>query len=550
MGRDMKVSIKSARLIAFSLILLLLSVVSCQKQEESRQKTAAGKAVPVVHRGGVYRVPLLNNPTTLDPAYVQDEYGAVVVQQLFDGLVRFSPELYVVPSLAKTWRVEDGGRTYDFTLRDGVRFHHGRSVRAEDVVFSLSRLLRLKPAPYILPQLMKIKGAREYRDGKTASVEGFEMVNRDRLRIHLDEPYAPFLAALGMFQTKIVPRDLVVKDEKAFGTHPIGTGPFRLVSWRPNVEIHLNKFADYFEGRPLLDGIVFRIYPGGKADQVLGDFLAGKLHEMPVYGKIRDKLRGRTDLKRLHRPSLSLLFYGFNCRHPLLGQRSVRRALAAAIDRKELVKKVYGGQFEPARTILPPGMPGYQPPREGVLSHGEESLPGLSKHRHHPVSIEVVSAVQSPQAKAEIAFIADSWKRLGVEVKPKFIPDWGNFENYLASDMVQVYRYVWFADIPHPDNFLYPLFGSDSLTNFTKYHNEAVDKLLGDARTVIDPVETAKVYHRIEGKILADMPIAPLFYLSIDRVYKLEVKGVTLSALGFAASDYRKVYLEATGSGN
>ncbi len=117
--------------------------------------------------GGLYRVPLRGNPPTLDPAYVQDQFGEMLVQQLFDGLVKFDPYLMVLPALAKTWQVEEQGKAYRFVLRKNARFHNGRPVKVQDVVFSISRLLRVNPPPAILPHLLKIKGAQDYRNQKS-----------------------------------------------------------------------------------------------------------------------------------------------------------------------------------------------------------------------------------------------------------------------------------------------------------------------------------------------------------------------------------------------
>jgi ABC-type transport system substrate-binding protein len=528
----------------------LILAFGCDKSKAPEQsRTEKGGSATIV-AGGTYRAPLLNNPSTLDPVYVQDDYGATIVTQIFDGLVQFNPELYVVPDLAATWSVEDGGATYRFTLRS-AKFHDGTPVTAADVAFSLSRLFRADPEPFILSQLLKVKGAEAYRTGAAETVAGFEMVDAKTLVVRLTEPYAPFLTALGMYQAKIVPKALVSRDPKLFGRQPVGSGPFRFVKWEQDQAIILERFDDYFSTPALLSDVFFNIYPGGKADVVLADFLAGRLDEMPVYGSVREDLSKQADLQWLHRPSLSLLFYGFNCRSPLLQDARVRSMLSAAIDREKLVQQVYGGQFEPAVSILPPGMPGYQPQSAKFSRNDQdrsafEALVGATPER--PFRIEIVSAVESDQSKAEMAFIQKAWARLGAEVQLKFIPDWSKFESYISSDAVQVYRYVWFADIPDPDNFLNPLFGSHSSANYMKYHDPTVDTDLLKALTMTDAVQRAELYRGLEQRILAAAPMAPLFYLASDRVYKPLVRGVELSALGFAYSSLAGVHWASTGT--
>jgi len=128
----------------FFLSLVILSGCTNQEEKEITQK-AVSEPVPVL--GGIYRAPLRSNPATLDPAYVQNEYGVSIVKQLFDGLVRFDPYLSVLPALAETWQVKEKGKVYRFTLRKNARFHNLEPVTPKDVVFSFNRLLRAEPAP-------------------------------------------------------------------------------------------------------------------------------------------------------------------------------------------------------------------------------------------------------------------------------------------------------------------------------------------------------------------------------------------------------------------
>jgi ABC-type transport system substrate-binding protein len=498
--------------------------------------------------GGIYRIPLLNEPPTLDPAYVEDFYSVSVVRQVFDGLVQFSPELFVVPALAENWQVEDNGRLYRFFLRPNARFHNGRAVASGDVVFSLSRLIRVNPAPSILPHLLKIIGAQAYRENKSDHVAGFTVVNDRVLLVRLEEPYTPFLAALGMYQAKILPREEVEFREDSFASKPIGTGPFRFISREGNRVIQLQEFADYYGGPPYLKEIHYLIYAGVNIDQVLCDFLDGKLEEMPVYGQIRQKVQDRKNLKWLHRPSLSLLFYGINSQHPLLRSLELRTALGAGIDRQEILSEVYKGQFDPASTILPPGMPGYQPQSrrwsyEPDLARrsAKQALGGEGKM----LTLEIVSGSQSTLAQAELKLVGEAWSKLGIDLVPKYLPDWSEFERYVRSDSLQIYRYAWFADIPDPDSFLQPLFASDSQLNFIRYRNEESDAILRRAREISDPIERARLYQQMEAMVAESRSLIPLFYLSVDRVYQPYVHDIEVSALGEQAASYHRVWLSA-----
>ena len=132
-----------------------------------------------------------------------------------------------------------------------------------------------------------------------------------------------------------------------------------------------------------------------------------------------------------------------------------------------------------------------------------------------------------------------------MQVDIKFITDWGEFKRYINSNAVQIYRYVWIADIPDPDNFLFPLFASDAPANFTGLHNDQIDQMLIEARGIVDPVERAQKYQTIEKLVLNLCPIIPLFYLSIDRVYQPSVQGVQLNALAAEHMPYHRIWLNS-----
>jgi len=154
-----------------------------------------------------------------------------VAQQIFDGLVAFDQTLAIAPSLAQFWRGSRDGLTWTFTLRQGVRFHHGREVTADDVVFSLTRVLDPRVKSGAADLFAHIRGAADFRAGRASSVTGLTAVDRYTVQVSLTEAPVPFVTLLAVGQAKIVPRDVVERDPAGFGVKPVGTGPFRFERW-------------------------------------------------------------------------------------------------------------------------------------------------------------------------------------------------------------------------------------------------------------------------------------------------------------------------------
>jgi peptide/nickel transport system substrate-binding protein/oligopeptide transport system substrate-binding protein len=509
---------------------------------------AAGGATAAPVDGGAYRRPLGNDPATLDPARIADVYSRSVAQQIFDGLVQFDQTLTVTPALARFWKASRDGLTWTFTLRRGVRFHHGRELAADDVVFSLTRILDRRTRSAGADQLLAIQGAQAYREGRAASVAGLIALDPHTVQITLTEATVPFVSILAVGHAKIVPRDVVEQQGEAFGSQPVGTGPFRFVRWDRGREIVLAANPDYFDGPPRLSRVVFRIFPGEQRDRVFQEFQAGALEDAPVPS--RDYRQVVTSQKYVYvrRPMFNHRHYGFNTRLKPLDDRRVRQALIYAIDREALISEIFLGRQVLARGILPPGTLGYNPrlagyPHDPARARELLAEAGYPGGRGLP-ALAIWSSVKFEEALREHERMRKDLEAVGVHAEFHYLTDWPAFARQMAEGKFPIFLHAWYADVPDPDNFLFKLFHSQSSRNFFGYSNAAVDSLLLKARAEQDPVLRVGFYRRAEELILEDAPVLPIWHLTYERLFQPYVKSVEVNGLGDPYIPLRKIWLE------
>jgi ABC-type transport system substrate-binding protein len=496
----------------------------------------------------VYRRPLGHDPATLDPARIKDIYSLSVSQQIFDGLVQFDRTLSIAPALAEFWQASRDGLTWTFVLRKGTKFHHGREVTADDVIFSLTRLLdpRLKSGAADL--FLGVKGAPEFRAGRASHVAGLVAIDRHTVRVSLTEAQTPFVSVLAVGHAKIVPRDLVEREGDAFGRRPVGSGPFRFVRWERGQEIVLAANPDYFDGAPRLSEIVFRIFPGNAADTMYQEFERGNLEDAPV--PTRDYAWAVAAKRYTHvkRPMISIRWYGLNTRVKPLDDRRVRQALVHAIDRVALMRDVYQDRYALARGILPPGTQGFNPrlpghaydPGRARKLLAEAGYPGGQGLRPIPIW----SSVKRDEIVRQHEAVKRDWAAVGVPATIEYLTDWPTFARLLDEAKLPVFLHGWYADVPDPDNFLFKLFYSRGPRNFFGYANPLVDDLLVQARAERDAIRRIELYRRAEESIVADVPVIPILHHTYERLFQPYVRSVEVNGLGDPYIPLRKVWLD------
>ncbi len=516
--------------------------------------TAQEKRGPVTKFGGVYRRMLPNNPPLLDPASLSDVYARYVATQIFDGLVQFDAYLTPIPAIAEFWEASRDGRTWTFSLRRGVRFHHGREVTAEDFVYSFARLLDAKKPGPLTVFLQRIHGASDFMKGTSQTVQGLKAVDRYTLRITLDEPFAPLLAVLGLANAAVVPREKVEGQEERFGRSPVGTGPFKLVRWEPNKEIVLEANDRYYEGRPFLDAVTFKI--GGTFEEMFAEFLTGKLEDTIIPSDKTDEVHvdpRYRQYQRFRKPTLSLLYIGFNTRIKPFDDVRVRRAFKYAVNKERIVREITKMGSVPAEGVLPLGMPGHDPDLKRYYYDPDKAKQLLAEAGYpngagFPV-VRLWASSKAASTKAELAAYQEYLARIGVKVEIHLEPDWPTYVRMLDQGKLPMFRLSYAVLIPDPDDFLSRQLHSGGPANWSFYRNPQVDQLLEQARKELDYPRRIALYRDVERIVMEDAPWITQHNHVFERLYQPYVNGVQVSFLGDWAIPMKRIWLQKSPSG-
>ena len=525
--------------------LLLLVLLQCVPPST----TWAGgiEQVEAPKHGGVYRRPLANNPSNLDPALISDTYGFTVAQQIFDGLVQYDGSLSIIPALAQSWKGSRDGLNWTFFLRKGVKFHNGREVVAEDVVYSFTRILDPKTRSNAAELFLKIKGAIDFIEGRAKTVLGLRALDRYTVQIELTEASAPFVANLAIGYAKIVPREVVEELGHGFGSRPVGTGPFKFAHWKKDEEIVLEANHNYYAGEPFLDRLDFKIFPGQQMDAMFTSFENGSLEDTLIPASQLEQVQRNGRYQFVSRTMLGLGFFGFETSQGPLANRMVRQAFSHAIDREALVRDIHKNRYKAGQGFLPPGTYGYDPkfrpyPYDPERSRALLTKAGYPGGKGLPV-FQIWSSVKYPELEREHEAIRRYLAEVGIRTEIQYHTNWPEFKAMVQEGKLPIFRWGWSADLPEPENFLYKLFHSQSRTNLTRYHNSQVDSILDRARAEQVYLKRVELYREAERLIMEDAPVLPLRYYNYERVFQPYVKSIEVSALGDPYIPMRKIWL-------
>ncbi len=480
--------------------------------------------------GGTLRVqmPL---PDDLDPATLQSDLDAQLAVHVYSGLVTLNADGEPIPDLAQRWSLSADGRTYEFPLRPGLRFHNGEQLTAEHIKDTWEHLLDPQfDSPHALLFLGKIAGVAPYRNKIAADISGIRAVNTRTLEIDLNEPDLAFPAKLTHPTTYVQP-----PSGMRGGASPLGSGPFAVVEWVPGRVLTLVRSEDYYGFEPLLDRI--EIYGGVDAQSL--DRYAGDALDI-LYVGANDIAAVLDRNNPLHKEvvvhdALEMTFLAMNNRIPPFDDEGVRQAFALAIDRAAIVEQVFAQTVGRATTLLPPSLArnGDAETVDFDISKARQTLADsrYGDASNIPELSFIVPGTRGPVPPTVVALINMIRQHLGVDIRIQR-EVWSTFvENLERRDNpYQLFLFSWHADYPDPQAVLDPLFRSNSVSNYSGYRSPEVDALLLQARGEHDSDRRRQTIADIEQRIAAETPVTPLWHGKSYVLVKPWVRDVQLSA--------------------
>lgn len=487
--------------LCFLSLCLVFFNVSCQKKAQD--------ALETLH------IALTSPPKTLDPRRATDANGQYITHLLFHSLVRIGPDLKPINEAANHWTYNN--LTYTFHLHKGLTFSNGAFVTKEDLLFTFEQYTQKGPFQTALNFIKDVKV-------KTAP-EGHLIV-----QIFLSRFHAPLSFFSDLSVVKILPKAIVLKYGDDFFKHLIGSGSFVLEK-QSSSEIILKARKNHPIATPKIQKVVFKIIKneGTLYFKALKEEFDIIQSEMP-HRKVKE-FENHKKFQVFKTPGLKVSYLLLNLKHPVLSSQAVRKAIATALNRDEIIEFKLSGLATPATSLLTPNNPffydGLKPLPYDLVSAQKTfkplkaDQPILIKTSHHPSSVEVgrVIAHQIDQAGLDVQLQSFEWATYYGDVQA------GRFHIALMK---------WVGVIS-PDIYktaFHSLEVPPKGRNRGFYQNEELDKLLELGPAISSFERRKQLYQKVQERIMADLPIIPLWYNKEVSIIHKRVKNYQPSLNG------------------
>ena len=463
------------------------------------------------------------DPRSLDPALSTDVPTGRAVGYVFDGLTQFTADARVQPALATRWDISRDGLTYTFHLRSGVKFQDGTPFTAQQVIHSFERALSPSSHGGRGEPLYPIKGARAYAADSAKSIAGLAAPDDSTVVITLAAPNAIFIKLLAMPVASIVPDNTPAN----FGEHPVGTGPWKLVSWHHDDYLLFARNPTYWGGAPKTDSLRARII--AEPSTAVAEFDNGNVDVLLVPPEEVAHWRSSPERSRylVATPALEFVYIAMNTTRGPLRDVRVRQAINHAVDVRAIVQKVLGGAAAQATGVIPPALGGFDSTR-APYSYDPALAKRLLAQAGYPNGLDVELWAPTTPIYVRIAETVQAYlQAVGIRAKIVQRESAASREAARKGETDMIIK-DWYADYPDAENFLYYLLGSSNVGvggNVSFYRNPAFDKLIAQSRTEQDETKRNALYRQADSLAFADAPMLYLYFADDEDGVQPWLKG-------------------------
>lgn len=482
----------------------------------------------------------------LDPAVNSDVDSQLAMSMMYSGLVKTDHNMQVIPDQA-TWQISPDRKTYTFYISPDIRFSDGTPLTAQSYVYSWTRALLPSVGSSMAPFFEgPIAGAAAVQSGQTQTLSGVKALNDHTLQVTLTQPTPYFLSMLTRPIFLPVNAQLVGKyGQKNWSQHVAengaGSGPFMVQSWEHNVKMVFTPNPYYYGNKPRLSavnmyfesdpGIAFNTYRASEANFV-----------WDIAQVDQDAAKGMNGFTRTSLLQTDALF--FNVTMKPFDNPTVRKAFAYALDKSSLMQLAFKQTVDPAGTIIPPGMPGYQP-ADGSISYDPGKARALLRSVYPditqmpPITFAYPASLVS---QVEALVLQSLWQQT-TGVRLRLLPlEPTAYQDALQKHQVQLGFVQWSASFPDPYDCLALYLRSTSAMNYGQWKNLTFDQDIARAEQ-LDGNARIALYQQAEKIAISDVAWLPLDHSSMAAVIPSKVHGVSLDGYGLYFGDWSKVYL-------
>lgn len=459
------------------------------------------------------KIALAYDITSLDPQVGKEMRACVISQQIFDTLVEWDPVKgigsEIQPCLATSWEYLSDTEV-QFTLREGVKFHDGGTMTAEDVVYSIERCMNSPQVGYNATALKSVEAVDDYT-----------------VIIRTKEPYAPLLASLTITPFSIVSKAAASVDEDGFGAHPVGTGRYQFVSYESGASARLEAFADCWRGAPRTRYLDMIIVPENAQRTILLE--TGEVdiaYEVLPNDVARIEADSNLKMAVTTGSKCYLVNYNTQAEGRPIGNRLVRQAIEYCVDKQLLVDSVLYGKGSPAYNVVSENNVAYQPVEE--RPYDLEQAKALLAEAGYPgggfslniwldtndVWLQYAQIMQAELAKVGITLNIETMESSALNSRENTDKEHYDMSVRFINSLTGDSRFT-----------VYNLLHSQSASNKSGWKNSRADQLMLEGRAILDAEESKDMYAELYGIIREDMPCLPMWFDEILVGTSVNVEG-------------------------